>query len=41
MVNQILRIENRIELLKSRQNQMNSPIIKKLERKRRILMQNM
>ena len=41
MVNQILRIENRIELLKSRQNRMNSPIIKKLERKRRILRQNM
>ena len=34
----ILAIDNRIELLKSRQNQMNNPIIKKLERKKRAIL---
>ena len=36
--NKIIVIDNRIELLKSRQNQMNGPIIKKLERKKRALL---
>ena len=36
----ILAIDNRIELLKSRQNQMNNSIIKKLERKKRAILKH-